>query len=70
MICPKCGSKTFVKNVREKKDFIWRLRECKKCGYRFETKEIYSDGWNWKRMYENLEGKIEKLLENEKSNRK
>ena len=40
MICPACPSRTFrVVNSRARDGFIWRRRECKRCGTRFSTVE-------------------------------
>lgn len=39
MLCPKCTSKTGVKDSRTSKQGITRRRACEKCGYRFTTEE-------------------------------
>lgn len=43
MICPQCeGSKvTQVIDSRETRDYVWRNRVCRRCGYRFSTKEFF-----------------------------
>ena len=62
MRCPKCGSShSLVMNCRERKtgDYVYRMRECQKCGYRFPTYETtdYLPG-----LYSKLE-KIKKIVE-------
>lgn len=43
MKCPKCKSRTYVKDVRWVGTCTWRVRECPKCGYRFKTTERFLD---------------------------
>lgn len=43
MTCPTCGQDNDrVINSRDRKDHVYRLRECKGCGARFETLEKVS----------------------------
>ena len=66
MKCPQCDSmNTYVKDSRPKEDFtmINRRHECRNCGHRFTTYEIY------KTKYDDLEDeyikntdKIRKLM--------
>ena len=45
MNCPKChAEKTTVIDSKRAKKFIRRRRECRKCKYRFTTREKYPDG--------------------------
>lgn len=37
MNCPNCGSRSKVKDSRQRKDTRRRIRECRKCGVLFET---------------------------------
>ena len=40
MTCPVCGEETRVVDSRKPDcETVWRRRECKECGYRFETEE-------------------------------
>ncbi len=39
MLCPICGGDTKVINSRERAFYVYRKRECKECGHRFETEE-------------------------------
>lgn len=58
MDCPKCGSNTIVRLVRQMKNETVRVRACKVCGKRFYTVETlaeYTDGMDkisdWYREY-------------------
>jgi len=62
MKCPKCGGKTRVVKVREKENFTWRVRRCNVCNFQFQTKEMPTDNWDWKVMYEKLEKNILKVI--------
>lgn len=43
MICPKCGSNIVrVYGVRSEGNTVRRNRKCVSCGFRFNTKEIYT----------------------------
>lgn len=49
MKCPKCNSlNTYVKDSRPKDDetMISRRHECRDCGYRFTTYQIYKDTYD------------------------
>lgn len=48
MICPNCGSETYVVDSRPDEAFIKRRRGCVSCKYRFNTVEIDMD------LYETL----------------
>ena len=47
MHCPKCNKETIVIDKRwnpvmyQKSGYNMRRRECKECGFRFETEEFY-----------------------------
>ena len=44
MICPKCGCyEDEVINSRKYGNTIRRRRECQKCGFRFNTVEVYEN---------------------------
>ena len=44
MDCPKCNSKSEVNDSRPTKDnSVRRRRQCKNCGFRFTTHEIFND---------------------------
>lgn len=44
MNCPKCKSnQVFVIDSRNKEWTVFRRRECKECGYRYNTVEIEAD---------------------------
>lgn len=52
MTCPKCGSDNLgVIRTNDEVDQIIRRRECRECGYRFNTVETDSD------VYERLNKK-------------
>lgn len=59
MKCPKCNGRAIVKKTIDKKHFSIRYRTCKRCGYRFKTKEMATDDWDYKVIVE----KIIKVLE-------
>ena len=40
MICPQCGDATQTLETRHVEDFVRRRCRCKKCDYRFSTKEV------------------------------
>jgi transcriptional regulator NrdR family protein len=64
MKCPNCNyNKTKTVWVKDKGDFTSRSRECPKCNQKFQTKEMTSDDWNYKRRYYNLIKTIKKLLD-------
>jgi len=66
MRCPKCNSTAiYVLKTIEKEEFIHRRRECRKCHYRFSTKEMPYDGWNYHKLYNKLLNKVRKILEEE-----
>ena len=44
MKCPECGNETLVKDSRENDSDIMRRRECRACGYRFNTVESFLEG--------------------------
>jgi hypothetical protein len=44
MKCPECGNEALVKDSRENDGDIIRRRECKACGYRFNTVESFNEG--------------------------
>jgi transcriptional repressor NrdR len=48
MKCPKCYCDSFVLDSTTKTDCVERRRECKNCGYRFNTVECDKD------MHENF----------------
>jgi len=50
MNCPKCNAKSMVKNTIYKTGFTLRYRQClnKNCRWRFKTKEMLADEWNYK----------------------
>ena len=60
MKCPKCGSRTYVVKTMMKKDFTIRIRKCTKrsCGYKFETIEQLSTGWDYKNIIKNIKEMI------------
>lgn len=43
MTCPVCEGKTGVIDSRPEPDCICRRRECKVCGFRFDTIELDED---------------------------
>lgn len=44
MDCPKCaGKQVFIIDSRAKTDHVWRRRECRDCGYRWNTVEVEQD---------------------------
>ena len=46
--CPKCGTKSIVKNVRDRGNLTKRSRVCTICGRKWQTIEV--ERW----QYENL----------------
>lgn len=50
MLCPKCGSKSRVMWVSDKKHFTARRRKClnKKCKFVFNTSENVSQGIDYR----------------------
>lgn len=46
--CPKCGTKSMVKDVRDRDDLTKRSRVCPNCGRKWQTIEV--ERW----QYENL----------------
>lgn len=46
MICPRCEreKQSKVLETREKKDFVYRRRECVACGFRYITEERFIRG--------------------------
>ena len=56
MKCPKCGSRSAVKNTLFKKSFTIRYRQClnKKCKYKFKTIEQLSMGWDYKSIVKKI----------------
>jgi len=50
MICPRCGSKTYIVKTFIKNDRVFRNRKCnnKNCNYKVKTTEIESSGWRYK----------------------
>ena len=68
MECPRCGcNKSNIINVIDKKDFINRRRECKKCKFRYSTKEMSSNEWNYRVLYNELVNKISKIITKERN---
>lgn len=62
MRCPKCNSKDIqVKRTIKKKRFNIRYRVCNKCTYKFKTKEIYSDGWDYRKIVQNIKKMLEDI---------
>ena len=51
MKCPECGEETLVKDSRENDGDITRRRECKACGYRFNTLESLDGGGKLVKRY-------------------
>lgn len=45
MKCPRCDSKTSIKDTREKGDAIRRRHACPACGYRFSSIEITNEAY-------------------------
>lgn len=41
MKCIYCKGRTKVTNSRPRKDSVMRMRECRSCGKRFATREIF-----------------------------
>lgn len=41
MKCQKCEGKLKVLETRIRDGMPWRLRECRSCGYRFSTQEVF-----------------------------
>ena len=67
MNCPNCGHEdSFVIKTIDKVSYTYRRRQCKRCKNRFNTKEMISDEWNYKLMYEDVIRKLKRILENEK----
>ena len=54
-------------NVIDKKAFINRRRECKKCKFRYSTKELFSKEWNYKVLYDDLIRELSKILTRERN---
>lgn len=54
MKCPKCGSKTFIFDSREKDNRMWRRRMCDTCGYRFTTEEITEEQYSALQRYKQI----------------
>jgi len=62
MRCPECDGDTYVIRTIDKKYYTFRRRCCKKCNFRFNTKELTTDGWDHRRMIH----KIKELLKDVK----
>ena len=61
MLCPKCGNKSKVLWVRFKKDFTIRSRECTNCKHKFSTKEMESDGWDYKSVVDKMYNELREV---------
>ena len=59
MNCPACKGKTEVEKTIIKNDRVFRYRRCKKCGKRFKTVEMVSDGWDYKGLLKKIKSMIE-----------
>lgn len=47
MKCPEClNDRSRVKDCRPECDYIWRIRVCEHCGYKWRTVEIDEDLYN------------------------
>ena len=61
--CPKCNSnKTHTVWIRHKENWDVRERECSKCGYRFRTKEIIDEGWDYKAILMEIYKKLNEYM--------
>lgn len=61
MKCPKCFCSTIVVDTTTKIDCNERRRECKNCGYRFNTVEVDEDMHrNFNKMYLEFKEKLGK----------
>ena len=61
--CPKCNSvDSHVLRTTEKNEFILRKRECNKCGWRYNTKEMPSDEWVYKTLYNDIVRKLNNIM--------
>jgi len=64
--CPKCKyNKTRTSWVKDKGDFTLRARLCPICDNKFQTKEMTSNGWNYKVKYNNLIKELKKCIRKE-----
>jgi len=54
MKCPKCGARTQIKKTINKRFKTFRDRQCKKCGFKFETVEMVATDWNYKAVVKNI----------------
>ena len=63
MRCPRCGSDTSVIRTHDKITYTFRRRMCKnkKCKWRFNTKEMRSDGWNYKAVVDDIWDELKKV---------
>lgn len=43
MTCPQCNGRTEIYDSRHEDDAVNRKRQCRKCGFRFQTIEIDKD---------------------------
>ena len=61
MICPKCNSKTYVKNSIVKNEFVLRYRVCSKCKYQFKTNERMYTGWDYRRILLDIKNTLREI---------
>jgi len=60
MLCPKCQSKSAVRNTIYKRNFTIRYRIClnPSCKYKFKTVEEISLGWNYRNIVKEIKNLV------------